>query len=134
MTRPVPWKHWQIEFHEFLEKGQGGRQNVIFLWENLVVKPPPCCLVAVLIGLLLVPGGWWVGLGLQNCSELLDTTPSNLERRWLGAGGGILWLGWWAGVSVSEAPERKPWDNTCVFRFLRGRGRNAPYPSSVWIP
>ena len=90
MTRLVPWKHWQIEFHEFLEKGQGGRQNDIFLWKNLVVKPPPCCLVAVLVGLLLVPGGWWVGLGLQNFSELLDTTPSNLERRWLGAGGGIL--------------------------------------------
>ena len=32
MTRPVPWKHWQIEFHEFLEKGQGGRQHDIFLW------------------------------------------------------------------------------------------------------
>ena len=65
-------------------------------------------LVAVLVGLLLVPGGWWVGFGLENCFRLLGTTPSNLERRWLGAGGGTLWLGWWAGVSVSELPGRKP--------------------------
>ena len=65
-------------------------------------------LVAVLVGLLLVPGGWWVGFGLQNCSELLDTTPSNLGRMWLGVGGGMLWLGWWVGGSVSEPPERKP--------------------------
>ena len=91
-------------------------------------------LVAVLVGLLLVLGGWRVCFGLQNCSRLLGTTPSNLGGRWLGVGGRMLGLGWWAGVSVSEAPERKPWDNTCVFRFLRGRGRNAPYPSSVWIP
>ena len=50
-------------------------------------------------GSLLVLGGRWVGFGLQNRFEWLDTTPSNLGKRCLGACGGMLWLGWWAGVS-----------------------------------
>ena len=49
-------------------------------------------LVVPLVGLLLVLGGWWVRFGLQNCFQLFGTTPSNLGRRWLGAGGGKLWL------------------------------------------
>ena len=81
-------------------------------------------LVVVLVGLLLVLGGWWVGVGLQNCSELFGTTPSNLGKRWLGAGGGMLWLGWWAGVSEVGSPERKPKKTIGFSMFL---GRQAPY-------
>ena len=65
-------------------------------------------LVVVLVGLLLVLCGWWVGFGLQSCSELLGTTSPNLKRRWLGAGGGMLWLGRWVVGSVVGRLGRKP--------------------------
>ena len=85
-------------------------------------------LVVVSVGLLLVLGGWWVGFGLQNWSELLGTTPSNLERRWLGAGGGMLWLCWWAGVSDVGSLERKLRKTICFSRFLGGQADREPTP------
>ena len=42
----------------------------------------------------------------------------------VGGGGGVLWLGWWVGVSEVRAPERKPQKGTVFFRFLGGQ---APY-------
>ena len=75
-------------------------------------------LVVGLVGSLVVFGGWWVGFGLQNCSKLLGTTPSDLGRKCLGAGGGMLWLGWWDGVSEVSSLERKLKKTHCFFFFF----------------
>ena len=49
----------------------------------------------------------------------------------MGAGGGMLWLGWWAGVSEVGSPERKPKKPIGFSRFLGGQEiGNLPLVSS----
>ena len=87
-----------------------------------------------LVGLLLVLCGWWVGFGLQGCSELLGTTPSNLERRWLRAGGGMLWLGRWVVGSVVGRLGRKPRFSLGFSRFLGGQANREHTPRQFGLP
>ena len=97
-----------------------------------------------LVGWLVVGGcfGWFaarslwlvVGFGLQSCSELLGTTPSNLKRRWLGAGGGMLWLGRWVVGSVVGRLGRKPRFPLGFSRFLGGQANMSPTPRPFTTP
>ena len=91
-------------------------------------------LVVPLVGLLLVLGGWWVHFGLQSCFQLLGTTPWNLGRRWLGVGGGKLWLGWWVVGSVVGRLGRKPRFSLGFSRFLGGRTNMSPTPPLFGLP
>ena len=97
-----------------------------------------------LVGWLVVGGcfGWFVarslwlvvGFGLQSCSELLGTTPSNLKRRWLGAGGGMLWLGRWVVGSVVGRLGRKPRFSLSFSRFLEGQANRGHTPRLFRTP
>ena len=86
------------------------------------------------VGLLLVLCGWWVGFELQGCSEPLGNTPSNLERRWSGAGGGMLWLGRWLVGSVVRRLDRKPIFSVGFSRFLEGQANREPTPRPFTTP
>ena len=87
-----------------------------------------------LVGLLLVLCGWWSASGYKVDPNYLVPPTSNLIRRWLGAGGGKLWLGWWVVGSVVGRLGRKPRFSLGFSRFLGGEANSEHTPPLFGLP